>query len=195
LDPVFQQEGEGLAGGGGVWLRHRQPGQREGARPAAQPPGATALTPLSIVTEPRTDLEPAPPVRIDPARLERIVTDLLDNAVRHGAPPIVVTTDTASGYVQLTVHDAAPGMPAQFLPHAAERFARADTARTISGTALGLSLVDAIVAAHGHLRWCSGTAHHYPQPVPVPCTHPGAGTTITVLLPAAPTSTSSATGG
>jgi hypothetical protein len=111
LDPVFQQEGEGLAGGGGVWLRHRQPGQREGARPAAQPPGATALTPLSIVTEPRTDLEPAPPVRIDPARLERIVTDLLDNAVRHGAPPIVVTTDTASGYVQLTVHDAELACP------------------------------------------------------------------------------------
>jgi signal transduction histidine kinase len=76
-------------------------------------------------------------------------------------------------------------MPAQFLPHAAERFARADTARTTPGTGLGLSLVDAIVGAHhGHLWWCSGTAHHHPQPIPLPCTHPGTGTTVTVLLPA-----------
>jgi two-component system OmpR family sensor kinase len=141
----------------------------------------------------RTDLEPAPPVRIDPARLERIVTNLLDNAVRHGAAPITVATGTTGGYARLTVHDAGPGMPAQFLPHAAERFARADTARTTPGTGLGLSLVDAIVAAHdGHLWWCSGAEHHHPQPAPVPCIHPGTGTTVTVLLREAPDSTSSA---
>ena len=137
----------------------------------------------------RTDFGPTPPVRIDLARLERIVTNLLDNATRHGAPPITVVTGTSGGYAQLTVHDTGPGMPADFLPHAAERFARADTARTTPGTGLGLSLVDAIVAAHdGHLSWCSGTTHHHPQPAPVPCTHPGTGTgtTITVLLPTAP---------
>lgn len=113
--------------------------------------------------------------------------------MRHGAAPITVATGTTGGYARLTVHDAGPGMPAQFLPHAAERFARADTARTTPGTGLGLSLVDAIVAAHdGHLWWCSGAAHHHPQPAPVPCTHPGAGTTVTVLLPAVPDSTGSA---
>ncbi|WP_432974177.1 sensor histidine kinase [Dactylosporangium sp. CA-233914] len=142
----------------------------------------------------RTDLEPTPPVRIDPARLERITTNLLDNATRHGAPPITIATSTTDGYARLTVHDTGPGMPAQFLPHAAERFARADTARTTAGTGLGLSLVDAIVAAHdGHLWWCSGATHH-PQPTPVPCTHPATGTTITVLLPAAPEPTEPATG-
>jgi signal transduction histidine kinase len=142
----------------------------------------------------RTNLEPAPAVRIDPTRLERIVTNLLDNAIRHGGPPITIATSTTSGgYARLTVHDAGPGMPAKFLPHAAERFARADTARTTPGTGLGLSLVDAIVAAHdGHLWWCSGPNHHHRQPIPVPCTHPGTGTTITVQLPPAPDATRSA---
>ncbi|MGI5239899.1 sensor histidine kinase [Dactylosporangium sp. CA-139066] len=115
------------------------------------------------------------------------MTNLLDNARRHGAPPITVATAAADRYARLTVHDAGPGMPAEFLPHAAERFARADAARTTPGTGLGLSLVDAIVTAHGgQLRWCSATVHHHPQPNPVPCTHPGTGTTITALLPAAP---------
>jgi signal transduction histidine kinase len=134
----------------------------------------------------RTDLGPTSQVRIDLARLERIVTNLLDNATRHGAPPITVTTRMSDGYAQLTVHDTGPGMPTEFLPHAAERLARADTARTTPGTGLGLSLVDAIVTAHhGRLWWCSGPGHHHPQPIPVPCTHRGTGTTITVLLPAA----------
>ncbi|WP_238011434.1 ATP-binding protein [Dactylosporangium sp. AC04546] len=172
-----------------------------GVQPAPGP--ATPATDLSITLAPivqryrnaadltdttlSADLDATPPVRIDPARLERIVTNLLDNAVRHGAPPITVTTATTDGYARLTVHDTGPGMPAEFLPHAAERFARADAARTTPGTGLGLSLVDAIVIAHGgQLRWCSGTAHHHPQPTQIPCTHPGTGTTITVLLPAAP---------
>ncbi|MEV4138454.1 HAMP domain-containing sensor histidine kinase [Dactylosporangium sp. NPDC049742] len=135
----------------------------------------------------RTDLGPAPPVRIDPGRVDRILTNLLDNALRHGAAPVTVAVSTTDGWVRLTVHDAGPGMPAEFLPHAAERFARADAARTTPGTGLGLSLVDAIVTAHGGwLRWCSAAEHHHPQPTGVPCTHPGTGTTITVLLPAAP---------
>jgi two-component system OmpR family sensor kinase len=142
----------------------------------------------------RTELEPAAPVRIDPVRVERVLVNLLDNATRHGAPPITVSTGSSGGYAQLTVHDAGPGMSAAFLPHAAERFTRADTARTTPGTGLGLSLVDAIVAAHdGHLWCCSGNAHHHPQPAPVRCSHPGTGTTVAVLLPTMPEPTGSAT--
>jgi signal transduction histidine kinase len=155
---------------------------------------ATDLTDTAV----RTALASTPTVRVDPARLERIVTNLLDNAARHGAPPITVATTAAAdgGYARLTVHDAGPGMPAQFLPHAAERLTRADTARTTPGAGLGLSLVDAIVSAHhGQLWWCSGTTHHHPQPIPVPCTHPDIGTTVTVLLPAAPEPTSVAATG
>nr|BFE57813.1 hypothetical protein GCM10020063_023390 [Dactylosporangium thailandense] len=108
------------------------------------------------------------------------------SAARSGNRPITVTTAATGGWVRLTVHDGGPGMPAEFLPHAAARFARADTARTTPGTGLGLSLVEAIVTAHdGRLRCCSGPAHHHPHETPVPCIHPGTGTTITVLLPAA----------
>ncbi|WP_423202948.1 ATP-binding protein [Micromonospora kangleipakensis] len=65
---------------------------------------------------------------------------------------------------------------------------RADTARTSPGTGLGLSLVEATVRAHrGELWICSVSAHHRTMTrFDVPCDHPTHGTTITVLLPAAP---------
>jgi two-component system, OmpR family, sensor kinase len=133
----------------------------------------------------RADLQATPPVRLDPALLDRILTNLLDNAVRHGKAPITVTTSTIDAYARLVVHDTG-AIPAEFLPYATERFSRADAARTTPGAGLGLSLIDAIVTAHnGHMWLCSGQAHHHPRPVPVACVHQGIGTTVTVLLPAA----------
>ena len=77
------------------------------------------------------------------------------------APPITVTADRTADLTRLTVHDHGTGMDPDFLPRAAERFSRADTARTTPGTGLGLSLVDAIVTAHhGELRICSHATHH-----------------------------------
>jgi two-component system OmpR family sensor kinase len=126
-------------------------------------------------------------VRGDVTRLEQVITNLLDNAMRHGLPPVTVTADRTAAVIRLTVHDHGAGMDPAFLPRAAERFSRADTARTTPGTGLGLSLVDAIVTAyHGELRVCSRRGHHHTAArFDVDCTHPGAGTTITVLLPAA----------
>ncbi|MEV0808201.1 ATP-binding protein [Micromonospora sp. NPDC050200] len=124
-------------------------------------------------------------VRGDATRLGQVVTNLLDNATRYGAPPVEVVAASADGLVRLTVHDHGPGMSPLFLPHAAERFTRADTARTSPGTGLGLSLVEAIVRAHhGELRICSAGAHHRTDTrYDLPCAHPSAGTTVTVLLP------------
>jgi two-component system, OmpR family, sensor kinase len=51
--------------------------------------------------------------------------------------------------VELHVIDDGPGFPAAFLPHAWERFARADAARTAEGAGLGLAIVRAIAEAHG----------------------------------------------
>jgi signal transduction histidine kinase len=135
----------------------------------------------------RERIAPALTVRGEPARLGRLVTNLLDNALRYGAPPITVAVDRADGLVRLTVHDNGSGMAPEFLPHAVERFRRADTARTSTGTGLGLSLVEAIVRAHhGELRICSAGAHHRIGAVYAgPCRHPANGTTVTVLLPAA----------
>jgi signal transduction histidine kinase len=55
--------------------------------------------------------------------------------------------------VEFHVTDAGPGFPAEFLPRAFERFARAEGGRSTTGTGLGLAIVDAI--AHGH----GGSAH------------------------------------
>jgi signal transduction histidine kinase len=126
-------------------------------------------------------------VRGDVTRFEQVVTNLLDNAVRHGAPPITATAGRTAELVRLTVHDHGTGMDPDFLPRAAERFSRADTARSTPGTGLGLSLVDAIITAHhGELRICSRGAHHHTSNhFDVGCEHPVAGTTITVLIRAA----------
>ncbi|WP_319460683.1 ATP-binding protein [Micromonospora sp. RTP1Z1] len=130
-------------------------------------------------------------VRGNATGLGRVVTNLLDNAVQYGAPPVTVAAAPVDGLVRLTVHDEGPGMSPEFLPHAAERFSRADTARTSPGTGLGLSLVEAIVGAHhGELRICSAGAHHRTMTrFDVPCDHPTHGTTITVMMPAAPPTT------
>jgi two-component system OmpR family sensor kinase len=126
-------------------------------------------------------------VRGDATRLEQVITNLLDNAARHGAPPVTVTAERIAGLIRVTVHDRGAGMDPDFLPRAADRFSRADTARTTSGTGLGLSLVDATVTAHhGELRICSRGVHHRStERFDLACSHPDVGTTITVLLPTA----------
>ena len=84
----------------------------------------------------------------DEARLHQVVTNLLTNARKHTPAGTTVTvTGTPTGF---TVHDDGPGFPADLAPRAFERFVRGDAARARAGGAgLGLSLVEAIVAAHG----------------------------------------------
>ena len=85
----------------------------------------------------------------DPDSLGRAVRILLDNAFRHGAPPIGVTVTKADGRVQVEVRDAGPGLPKGGEERIFERFSRADPARSGEGTGLGLSIARAIVEAHG----------------------------------------------
>lgn len=58
-----------------------------------------------------------------------------------------------NGVVVLSVSDDGAGFPPGFVPHAFERFSRADAARSGGGAGLGLAIADAIARAHG------GTAH------------------------------------
>jgi two-component system OmpR family sensor kinase len=88
----------------------------------------------------------------DDLRLHQVVTNLLGNARRHTPPGTTVTVSAALGNpVVLTVHDDGPGFPDGLTATAFERFTRGDTARTReeSGAGLGLSLVKAVVDAHG----------------------------------------------
>jgi signal transduction histidine kinase len=101
------------------------------------------------------------------------VDNLIDNAVRHGAGPIDITAAATAGGAQvaLSVRDHGPGFPTDFLPHAFDRFTRADTARTGPGTGLGLAIVAAIARRHG------GTA--------LAANHPGDGAEVSLRLPTA----------
>jgi signal transduction histidine kinase len=112
-------------------------------------------------------------VRADPDDLDRIISNLIDNATQHGAPPITIHVQrvTADG-VEIRVCDHGPGFPPDFLAHAFNRFTRADTARTARGTGLGLAIVDTLTQRnHGTV-----TAHN----------HPAGGAEITLRLAAAP---------
>lgn len=86
----------------------------------------------------------------DRLRLEQALGNLLDNALRHGGGQITLSaTREDAGTLALTVSDEGDGFPADFLPHALERFSRADAARTRSGAGLGLAIVHAIARVHG----------------------------------------------
>jgi two-component system, OmpR family, sensor kinase len=82
-------------------------------------------------------------------RLEQALTNLVDNAFRHGEGAVQVDARAGPDGVELHVTDEGPGIPEDFLGRAFERFSRADDARARGGTGLGLAVVDSIARAHG----------------------------------------------
>jgi two-component system OmpR family sensor kinase len=114
----------------------------------------------------------APPewvVTGDRLRLEQALGNLVDNALRHGQGAVRLEAASENGLLALRVSDEGAGFPAHFLPHAFERFSRADVARSEAGAGLGLAIVDAVARAHG------GTV--------VAANLPGGGAAITLRLP------------
>jgi two-component system sensor histidine kinase MtrB len=79
-------------------------------------------------------------VNTDPRRLERIIANLVGNALEHGRVGVEVTisSDAYDAYVE--VADAGPGIPQEHLAHLFERFYKADKARTGPGSGLGLAI-------------------------------------------------------
>ena len=85
----------------------------------------------------------------DRLRLEQALGNLIDNALRYGGDEITLSASARDGYVELHVTDNGEGFPAGFLPRAFERFTRADAARGVGGSGLGLSIVETIASSHG----------------------------------------------
>jgi two-component system, OmpR family, sensor kinase len=88
-------------------------------------------------------------VKADRSRVEQALANLVENALRHGAGRVSVAAVERDGAVELRVSDEGAGFPPEFLAHAFERFSRADEARGRGGAGLGLSIVEAVAAAHG----------------------------------------------
>jgi len=102
--------------------------------------------------------DPMLEIDADPTRIGQALDNLVDNAVRHGRPPIELSARRAGGWVELHVVDRGDGFSTPYLPHAFKRFSRADAARGAGGSGLGLAIVQAIAGAHG------GTAHAANRP-------------------------------
>ena len=86
-------------------------------------------------------------VRGDPRLLRQLVRNLLENARRHGKPPVSVRLARAAGEAVLRVSDAGPGVPVAERERVFEPFYRRSSSS--DGAGLGLSLVRQIARQHG----------------------------------------------
>jgi two-component system, OmpR family, sensor histidine kinase MprB len=82
-----------------------------------------------------------------PARLDRAVSNLLDNAEKWSPPGEPIEVRLAGG--ELTVRDHGPGFSSEDLPRVFDRFYRARSARGLPGSGLGLAIVRQVAEAHG----------------------------------------------
>lgn len=90
----------------------------------------------------------------DRYRLEQILVNLIDNAIkfnRPGGKVVVSAENDEAGRCRISVRDTGPGIPAEHLPRVFERFYRVDKARSreAGGTGLGLAIVKHLTLAHG----------------------------------------------
>jgi two-component system sensor histidine kinase MprB len=86
-------------------------------------------------------------VRGEAERIDRAVSNLLDNARKWSPPEGSIEVDLHDGL--LSVRDHGPGFEQADLPHVFERFYRADRARKLPGSGLGLAIVRQAAEAHG----------------------------------------------
>ena len=113
----------------------------------------------------------------DPERMDQVLGNLLDNALRHtpsgGMVRMSCRASDSGGEVEFRVSDTGDGIPAEHLPHVFERFYRVDRARDLAhgGSGIGLAITKALVEAHGGAVTASSAGL-------------GHGATFTVRLPA-----------
>jgi signal transduction histidine kinase len=118
--------------------------------------GVAAIDPRSVQVTVPEDLE----VVLDPATIERVVANLVSNAMRYGRPPIVVSAEQSDRHVRIYVEDSGEGVAPEFVPYLFERFRRSDDANAMSvGTGLGLSIARSYARAHGGDVFYHGDAH------------------------------------
>jgi signal transduction histidine kinase len=119
----------------------------------------------------------APPAWADADRIEQVLLNLIDNAIKyarpHGTISLRVST-TEDDWVLVEVHDEGIGIPADELPRLGQRFYRADKARSREqgGHGLGLAIAQSLIHAHGGRLWLDSEE--------------GVGTTVSFTLPMRP---------
>ena len=108
---------------------------------------------------------------VDVQAFDRIVSNLLSNAVRHGAPPFFVSAARTNDELSVTIEDRGSGVAEEFVGSLFERFTRGATPSS-EGAGLGLSIAQSYARAHG------GTLTYEPAKPQ--------GASFRLILPAAP---------
>jgi signal transduction histidine kinase len=87
---------------------------------------------------------------VDPPALDRMLSNLVANALRHGEPPVTVTAMRRDTHLRLAVEDRGEGVRPEFVPRLFDRFARDPEAQArTDGSGLGLAIARAYARAHG----------------------------------------------
>jgi signal transduction histidine kinase len=119
-----------------------------------------------------TRLDGASFVRCAPEKVERVLLNLLTNALRHTPSDgsIAVLVEPATGEVLVSVEDSGDGIAPEVLRRVFDRFWRADPARSAGGSGLGLAIARGLIEAQGGRIWAEN--------------RPGGGARVSFTLPA-----------
>jgi two-component system sensor histidine kinase KdpD len=100
-----------------------------------------------------------PEIPADPVQLDQVLTNLIENAVRHSpaSGTVRIHVGTVDGAVRVRVADEGPGIAAEDREKVFEAFYRGRETPESAGTGLGLAIVRAIVTAHGGRIWVEET--------------------------------------
>ncbi len=90
-----------------------------------------------------------PRLQMNELAMQRLLTNLIDNGLRHGGPEVEIETASENGRVRLSVLDRGPGVPPAEAERMLQPFTRLNEARSTSGSGLGLAIVDRIARQHG----------------------------------------------
>ena len=87
---------------------------------------------------------------VDPDAVDRVVGNLVSNALRYGAPPVTVEAEQNDRHVRIRVDDSGAGVASDFVPFLFDRFRRSEQSRgRASGVGLGLAIARSYARAHG----------------------------------------------
>jgi len=108
-----------------------------------------ALGDMAVQTALAPDL---PLVEFDAVLIERVLVNLLENAARYGAPPVVVGARATDDAMVFSVRDHGPGLPPALRGREQmlfDKFTRGEVESATPGVGLGLAICKAVVSAHG----------------------------------------------